>query len=101
VRTIAEIAASTIAARQAAKNTFTATFPPYGANFLDGAGAIAHDASAKIHRYYGGYSADNGSSAFQCFIRNVKGERFYVGLAVAVVAVDRMLKEIGHGYASY
>src|SRR6516225_3911676 len=69
--------------------------------FLDGAGAIAHDASAKIHRYYGGYSADNGSSAFQCFIRNVKGEKFYAGLAVAVVAVDRLLKEIGHGYASY
>jgi hypothetical protein len=31
LRTIAEIAASTIAAKQAAKNTFTATFPPYGA----------------------------------------------------------------------
>jgi hypothetical protein len=24
-----------------------------------------------------------------------------MGLAVAVVAVDRLLKEIGHGYASY
>jgi hypothetical protein len=69
--------------------------------FLDGAGAITDYASPKIHRYYGGYSADNGSSAFQCFIRNVKGEKFYVGLAVAVVAVDRLLKEIGHGHASY
>jgi hypothetical protein len=31
LRTIAEIAASAIAARQAAKNTFTATLPPDGA----------------------------------------------------------------------
>jgi hypothetical protein len=48
--------------------------------FLDGAAAIAHDASPKIQRYYGGYSADNGGSALQCVIRNLKGEKFFVSL---------------------
>jgi hypothetical protein len=47
---------------------------------LDGAAAIAHDQCAKIQRYYGGYSADNGRSALKCVIRNLEGEKFFVSL---------------------
>ena len=47
---------------------------------LDGAAAIAHDQCPKIQRYHGGYSADNGGCALQGVIRNLKGEKFFVGL---------------------
>jgi len=49
---------------------------PAFACFLDGAAAIADDESPKIQRCYGGYSANNGGSALQCVIGNLRGEKF-------------------------
>jgi len=53
---------------------------PAFACFLDGAAAIADDESPKIQRCYGGYSANNGGSALQCVIGNLRGEKFFVSL---------------------
>jgi hypothetical protein len=46
---------------------------------LDGAAAIAHDLSAKYHRY-GLPASNNAGSALQCLIRNIKDKNFFVGL---------------------
>jgi hypothetical protein len=46
---------------------------------LDGAAAIAHDLSAKYHRY-GLPAGNNAGSALQCLIRNIEDKNFFVGL---------------------
>ena len=52
----------------------------HGGNKLNGAAAITYDGGTKIQRHYGGYSADNGGSALQCVIGNLRGEKFFVSL---------------------
>jgi hypothetical protein len=57
---------------------------------LNRAGAITQNGGSKIQGFYGGNPADNGGSALQFVIRNVKDEKFFAGLCHAnVVSVAK------------
>jgi hypothetical protein len=59
----------------------------------DGAGAIAHNRSAIHQCYGGGLAAYDGGRAFQCIIRNIEGENFFVGLGRTNVVSFREYQE--------
>jgi hypothetical protein len=69
--------------------TLTASNSPMSIMRVSRAGhtnqAIAAIGGSTIHPRYSGLSADDGGSALQCFVRNIKGEKLFVGLGHANV----------------